>query len=300
VGERVQVEEAVVGEAGLRVDRWATEHLQHLPSRASARKAAKRGDLRLNGEPVESSRFVAPGDVVTLWADDEVPPTNRLMPQVCFADEHMAVVIKPPGVLTNGARHRTLERGLPNVLPRSRATGSLAAARPVHRLDFETTGLVVVARTEQALVELSRAFQERRVHKTYRALVAGRLEQGGRIEEPLDGREAISEVEVLGHTRSLKIGWSTSVRLHPVTGRMHQLRRHLSGIGHAVLGDRRYPSGPVLRKHGLFLASVAVQLPHPVHGEPISVRTELPAKFGVFLAREDRRWRAHHGEEGGE
>jgi 23S rRNA pseudouridine1911/1915/1917 synthase len=137
----------------------------------------------------------------------------------------------------------------------------------VHRLDFETTGLVVVARTEQALVELSRAFQERRVHKTYRALVAGRLEQGGRIEEPLDGREAISEVEVLGHTRSLKIGWSTSVRLHPVTGRMHQLRRHLSGIGHAVLGDRRYPSGPVLRKHGLFLASVAVQLPHPVHGE---------------------------------
>lgn len=295
---KLVVEEGVVAEEGLRVDRWAWTHFTHLASRASARKAARRGDLWIDGAPVESSRFVKVGDRVTLLADDTAPPANHLKPVVHYVDEHMAVVDKPPGILTNGARYRTLERGLPNVLAPSPLPDGLQAARPVHRLDYETTGLVVVARTEQALVALGRSFQERRVHKTYRALVVGRLEEGLRIETPLDGREAVSDVVVLGHTRSLKVGWSTAVRLHPVTGRMHQLRRHLHGIGHPILGDRRYADASPLRKHGLFLASVAVTLPHPVTGAPLTVERPVPDKFGVFLAREVRRWAKHREAEG--
>jgi len=296
VTQRGTIEEGVVETEGLRVDRWAAEHFVRLPSRAAARKAAKRGDLQLNGAPVESSRFVRVGDVVTLALDDVVLPPNRLTPEVVFADEHLAVVVKPPGLLTNGARLRTLERALPNVLRRSSLPDALAAPRPVHRLDYETTGLVVVARTEGAMVALGRAFQQREVHKTYRALVAGRLEEDRVIEVPLDGRDARSEVVVLGHTRSLKVDWSTELTLHPVTGRMHQLRRHLSGIGHAILGDRRYPSGSVLRKHGLFLAAVGLSLRHPTTGEPLALTMPVPPKFGVFQARERRRWARHHGD----
>mgnify|MGYP000604144168 CR=1 FL=1 len=290
------VEAGEVTEVGLRVDRWAADHFARVASRAAARKACKRGDLRLNGEVVESSRFVLLGDVVTLHARDDVRPPNRLVPEVRYVDEHLAVVVKPPGVLTNGVTLRTLERGLPNVLRRSPAVDALPAARPVHRLDYETTGLVVVARTGSALMTLSRAFQERRVHKTYRAIVAGRLEGEQEVDVPLDGREAVSRFVPREHVRSLKIGWSTVVDAHPVTGRMHQLRRHLHGLGHPVLGDRRYVHGPVLRKHGLFLASVAVELPHPVTGDTVAVTMEDPAKFGVFLARERRRWAKWHPE----
>jgi len=290
------VEGAVVDQEGLRVDRWAAEHLERLPSRAAARKAAKRGELLLNGEPVESSRFVHTGDRVELLASERVHPPNRLRPEVRWVDDHLAVVVKPPGVLTNGAAHRTLERGLPNVLPRSSRVDALPAPRPVHRLDFETTGLVVVARTASALVQLSRAFQQRDVHKTYRALVAGRLEGTHVVDEALDGRPARSELHALEHVRSLKIGWSTVVRAHPISGRRHQLRRHLHGLGHPVLGDRRYVSGPVLRKHGLFLASVRVDLPHPVTDARVVVQMDPPAKFATFIARERRRWARWHGE----
>jgi len=289
------VEEGVVQEEGLRIDRWASDHFARLPSRASARKALKRGLLRLNGVVVESSRFVRAGDRVTLRARDDEPVRNHLRPEVVLADEHFAIVVKPPGVLTNGVTLRTLERGLPNVLPRSRRPDALAAARPVHRLDFETTGLVVVARTAQSLMALSRAFQERRVHKTYRAVVAGRLEGEHVVDLPLDGRDARSRFVALEHVPSLKIGWSTVVDAHPITGRMHQLRRHLHHLGHPVLGDRRYVDGPVLRKNGLFLAAIAVRLPHPVDGTVVEASMPVPPKFAVFLARERRRHARWHG-----
>lgn len=291
------VESGTVEEEGSRVDRWACEHFLRLPSRKSARKASKRGDLLLNGAPVESSRFVKRGDVVELHAEDIERPANFLVPEVVYIDPHMAIVIKPPGVLTNGSKYRTLERGLPNAMKRSPEPDALAAARPVHRLDYETWGLVVVARTQRAMVALGRAFEERQVHKTYRAVVAGRLEGSGRIDAPIEGREAVSRYEALSHTRSLKVEWITDVQLHPETGRTHQLRRHLQGIGHAILGDSRYDHGPVLRKRGLFLAAVGLQLPHPIDGTPLSFAVDPPPKFATFLAHQVVRWAKFHPDE---
>lgn len=281
-------------EGAVRVDRWACEHFLRLPSRKAARKACKRGDLRLNDEPVESSRFVQPGDTVTLRAEDVERPPNELVPEVVHADDHFAIVIKPAGVLTNGARYRTLERGLPNAMKRSPEVDALAAPRPVHRLDYETWGLVAVARTQRSLVALGHAFEERRVHKTYRAVVAGRLEGEGVVDTPLDGRPAVSRYRVVGHTRSLKVGWITEVELHPETGRTHQLRRHLHELGHPILGDARYVDGPVLRKRGLFLAAVGLALDHPTTGEPLSFRVDPPHKFPTFLAHQVVRWNKFH------
>ena len=288
------VESGTVEEEGLRVDRWACEHFLRLPSRKAARKACKRGDLLLNGQPVESSRFVRPGDEVVLQAEDLERPANALTPDVVHLDDHMAVVIKPAGVLTNGARFRTLERGLPNVMKRSAEPDALAAPRPVHRLDYETWGLVVVARSQTALVRLGRAFEERQVRKTYRAVVAGRLEGQGTIDLPLDGRPALTHYRVVGHTRSLKVEWITEVELYPETGRTHQLRRHLHHLGHPILGDARYTHGPVLRKRGLFLAAVGVELAHPCDGSPQAWHIAPPHKFPTFLAHQVQRWGKFH------
>ncbi len=287
------VESGTVEEEGPRVDRWACEHFLRLPSRKAARKACKQGELLLNGQPVESSRFVQVGDVIELHAEDVERPANELVPDVVFLDDHLAVVVKPAGILTNGARYRTLERGLPNVMKRSPAVDALAAPRPVHRLDYETWGLVVVARTHAALAALGRAFEERRVHKTYRALVAGRLEGAGVVDAPIDGRSARSRYRVLDHTRSLKVAWITDVELTPETGRTHQLRRH----GHPILGDQRYTLGPALRKRGLFLAAVGLRLPHPVDGHELTLSVDPPGKFETFLALQRARWAKFHPEE---
>jgi 23S rRNA-/tRNA-specific pseudouridylate synthase len=279
-----------------RVDAWASRHFARLPTRGSARRACKRGELLLNGAPVESSRFVKVGDTVAL-KPGVVHPTCDLQPDVAIADAHAALVVKPAGILVNGNRHRTLEHALPNVLPPTDVEDALFAPRPVHRLDFETMGLVAVARSRRALSALSTAFEERRVHKRYEAIVVGRLEGEGTIGLELDGRPAVSRYWSVRPFRSLKTDWCTRVRLEPVTGRTHQLRRHLQHLGHSILGDKRYPTdGLVFRGNGLFLAAVELDVPHPVDsGARMAAQIDVPHKFVAFEKREERRWARWHG-----
>lgn len=284
----------VVEEADLtdepRLDALACRVFDHLPTRSSARKALKREDLLLDGEPARSAWYPRVGQVLTLDLPADRHPPNTLKPQVVFEDEHLAVVVKPAGVLTNGNRHRTLERALPNVL----ATIGGYPPRPVHRLDFETAGLVVVARTPEASAGMGAAFQERRVQKTYRAIAVGLLEGEGRIEAELDGREAVTAWRALEPIRSLHVTWCTELEVRPTTGRMHQIRRHFSGLGHALLGDARYPTGKVFKNNGLFLAAVGLAFDHPVTGAPIRAAIDPPRKFTSFRAREERRWARWH------
>ncbi|MCA9573219.1 MAG: hypothetical protein KC656_35530, partial [Myxococcales bacterium] len=108
--------------------------------------------------------------------------------------------------------------------------------------------------------------------------------------------EACSRVRSVGSFRCLKTGWCTEVELEPVTGRTHQLRRHLLALGHPVLGDSRYVDGPVYRGNGLFLASVLLDLPALDSDGRVVVQAPLPAKFSSFRRREERRWSRWHSE----
>ena len=96
------------------------------------------------------------------------------------------------------------------------------------------------------------------------------------------------------HHRSLHTEWITEVDLRPQTGRKHQLRAHLAGLGHPILGDDRYGEGPVLRSQGLFLFARSLELLHPVTGEPLRIDAPVPPRFASFTEREDRRWQGHH------
>lgn len=278
-------------ESGIRVDALGLREFPEIGSRAGARKALKRQLLLLDGEPARSAWFPREGQLLSFHPDRRLHPPNTLHPEVLFADDHLAVVVKPPGLLTNGNRHRTLERALPNVLPLL----DRYPPHPVHRLDFETTGLVVCGRTAAAVRTLTERFQERSVDKRYRAIVVGRLEGEGRIELPLDEREACTTWRALAFSRSLKVEWCTEIEAVPVTGRMHQIRRHLTHLGHAVLGDRRYTTGPPYLGNGMFLASVGIGFEHPFTGERVEITMETPPKFAVFQAREDARWNRWHG-----
>jgi len=274
-----------------RLDRVALGAFAAYPSRASTRKAAKRGELKVNGVPRRGVHWVDPGDLVErLQPEADRAPPLRIPLQVVHEDDHLAVVVKPGGLATSGPLAATVVRALPFNLTRSTAPDALVRPHPVHRLDAPTMGLLVVAKTAAAHMVLGAAFAERRVDKEYRALVTGRLEGAGELQSPIDGRAAHTRYDVLEHARSLHTGWVTRVRLRPTTGRKHQLRRHLHGAGHAVLGDRTYFGDKVLRGSGLYLFAVRLSLAHPQSGVPLCFEIPEPPKVASFLARETRRW----------
>ncbi len=283
----------------VRIDAAAMTCLD-LPSRNRARKEIKGGRLLLDGLQVETSRRVQPGQRLTLFAPPEPPPVYARDIEIVWADPHFAVVMKPPGLVVSGNRSMTLERALPYNLPPTEADDPLPWPRPVHRLDARTSGLVLVARSLRAQVELGRALQERRITKRYRALVSGRLEGRGVVDHPIDGRDARSRWVALGHTRSLHTGWMTAVDLWPETGRTHQLRIHCARLGHPILGDGRYGPDKILRSAGLFLTAVALELAHPITAEPLLITVDPPAKFATFPAREGKRWERFVAETGAE
>lgn len=291
------IQEVVVSEeAGHRFDRFVWEAFETVPTRAAARKAIRRGEFTLDGERVESGRFVRSGQRVQRH-EPESPWTPLEVDLACaFEDDCLAVVVKPPGFWTNGARARTVERALPFNLRPSDRVDALRRPRPVHRLDAPTGGLLLCAKTSRAMVELGRAFQARVVRKRYRALVVGRMDGEGVVDTPIEGRVARTRWNTVAVTRALHGEWISTVDLWPTTGRTHQLRRHMAGLGHPILGDVIYGiDGLILRGKGLFLWSLEVGFPHPEEGRPVTVAIEEPAKFQGMRAREERRWTKWRG-----
>jgi len=275
-----------------RLDRVAAAVFHGLPRVTAAHKAAKRGELRLNGDVREPGAWVEPGDEIHFAPTARKPPKvyERAI-DVPFEDDHLAVVCKPPGIPVSGNLHRTLEHALSYNLGASKADDALPWPYPVHRLDARTGGLVIVAKRADTRTELGRLFQSREVHKRYRALLVGRLEGEGEVDEPLEGRRSVSRFNALQHTRSLHGEWLTTVDLYPRTGRTHQLRKHMAHLGHPILGDEKYGIlGLILRGQGLFLWAVQLRFRHPESGETIDVEIDEPPKFESHRRREQRRW----------
>lgn len=187
------------------------------------------------------------------------------------------------------------------------ARSDVKKAIPAHRLDKETGGLILCSKTKAVDSFLKKQFRDRRVNKRYMAVLSGRLEPvAGVIDLPLSGQQCSTRYEVLQHSPSGQYGWLTTVNLWPVTGRMHQLRRHTQLVGHHIIGERRYASSLDLphdvynRSQGssagdgstsglLYLWAVEISFPHPVlvdgHGEPRVVTLALaeePAAYSRF------------------
>ncbi|HJN76908.1 MAG TPA: pseudouridine synthase [Myxococcota bacterium] len=281
-------------EVPARLDRFCAVALERIPSRAFARKVIKRGGILLNGETVESSRFVREGDEVVLVDTGRRPArVFETTLQVLFEDRHLAVVDKPAGIPTSGLKHRTLEHALPANLEPSTEPDALERPRVVHRLDVRTQGLVICAKTASAQVALGRLFEQRLVSKRYRALLLGALAGEGIVDSPVAGRTARTRWRAVTTTPSLTPGALTTVDLWPETGRTHQLRRHMASLGHPILGDEAYTSGKVLRRAGLFLAAIELGLPHPVGGNPLRIERSEPDKFTAQRRRERRRFMRH-------
>ncbi len=282
----------------LRLDAYCAQVFDAFQSRNQARKAIKSNRVLVDGEHARTDWFPKAGWIIEAKvAPNAVLPVLKVDLDVPYQDDHIAVVVKPAGIMTRGNHRRTVHRALRHNIDISPLSDALPMPDPCHRLDYKTSGLLVCARTVQARLAILSMFAERRIHKGYRALITGRLDGEGSISAPLDGKECLTNWKAVEHTRSLHVDWFTTVDLIPVTGRTHQLRRHMADIGHPILGDEVYTgSEKLLRKQGLFLASLHLDFVHPITGASVSVSAPEPRKFAVLRERESRRWARHHSD----
>jgi 23S rRNA pseudouridine1911/1915/1917 synthase len=314
-------------EAGRRVDQVLAAR-GDLGSRARVQLMLRAGRVRVNGVARKPSYVLRPGDTVTA-AVEPAAPAPDVMPvaaekplDILYEDGDVLVVNKPAGVVVHpapGHRRDTLVNGLLHHLGGRAANGGgpdpgewtgPLASRPgiVHRLDKDTSGALVVAKSLAAHEHLARQFRERTVTKEYLAVVRGRMPaRDGLIDRPIGrhprerqrmsvrsrrGRSALTRYAVRAD-----YGIASVVRLLPTTGRTHQLRVHLAAAGHPIVGDRLYgrsrsrdravPGGPadaLAHFARQALHASRLEFSHPRSGERVRVRAPLPADLRDLLA----------------
>jgi 23S rRNA pseudouridine1911/1915/1917 synthase len=266
-------------------------------SRTRAQRLIEEGHVTVDGAPRPKRHVLAGGETVRV-DEPEVEPAPAVAPapfRIAYEDEHLLVVDKPAGVVVHpgqGHAQGTLVQALAG-----RVAGGPDPARPgvVHRLDRDTSGVLVLARSEAAHAALSRLLRERRIAREYLALVEGRPPaRTGTIEAPLgrdrrvrtrmstdtdDPRPAVTHFETAGTFPE-----STLLRVRLETGRTHQIRAHLLAIDHPGVGDPEY--GGRLQLPGLgrqFLHSERIAFDHPLQRESVQVRAPLPEDLSEAL-----------------
>lgn len=315
------------GQEPVRIDKYMSEHVQH-SSRNRIQKAADAGFIQVNGTPVKSNYKVRPGDVITLMLDrphyeTTIEPEDIPL-NVVYEDDQLMVINKPAGLVVHpgvGNFHGTLVnaiawhlRNLPSYDPNDPSVGL------VHRIDKDTSGLLVIAKTPEAKTELGAQFFNHDTHRSYQALVWGNFtEDTGRIEgnigrDPKDrqrmavfppgsdiGKSAVTHYRVLE-----RYGYTTLVECRLETGRTHQIRAHMKAIGHPLFGDERYGGTEILwgqrsSTYKAFIHNCLAVCPrqalhaktlgfvHPRTGEQMDFDSQWPDDFGGLIAK----WRQY-------
>jgi 23S rRNA pseudouridine1911/1915/1917 synthase len=294
---------ASADDAGLRLDAFLAAR-GAAPSRAAAQRLIERGAVTVNGEPRAKNHRLAPDERVAVDepAVDEpgAAPGAGSEPvpfEILFQDEHVMVVEKPAGVVTHpaaGHHGPTLTEALAGL-----AGGGPDPERPgiVHRLDRDTSGLLVVARTEEAHEQLARMMKAREITREYLALVEGHPDaEQGTIDAPIGrdranrtvmstrtdrGREAITHFDVIE-----RLPRTALLRVRLETGRTHQIRTHFEAIGHPVVGDQQYGGRESGRRLGLgrqFLHASALMFRHPIARELVRCESKPPVELSQAL-----------------
>jgi len=286
---------ATPDDAGARLDAFLAAPLG---SRARAQRLIEAGLVLVDGRAAPKRHLLSAGELVTVDEPDEPPaPAAPDAPYaVPYGDEHLLVVDKPAGVVVHPARgHRTgtLAQALSPI-----AAGGDDAARAgiVHRLDRDTSGLLVVARSEAVHRALRSALQARAITREYLALVEGRPPaRSGTIDAPLgrdrrvrtrmstdsdDPRAAVTHFEL-----EQALPRTTLLRVRLETGRTHQIRAHLKAIEHPVVGDPDYGTPGRLGLERQFLHAARLAFVHPVTGAAVDVSSPLPDDLRAALNR---------------
>ncbi len=332
--------------AGARLDSWLTSQLEGV-SRVRVQLLLEQESVLVNGAPAKPSLRLEGGERVEVLREPVLPPL-RAVPEaipleIVYEDADLSIVNKPAGMLVHagaGARGDGEDEEAPAENARDRGTlvnallhhygelssGAGDALRPgiVHRLDRQTSGLIVVARNDAAHAKLSAMFAERALKKTYVALVHGHLEADrGTVSAPI-GRDAVRRTRmttrrvngartaishyIVDRRLTTQFGKFTLVRVRIETGRTHQIRVHLSSLGHPVVGDNLYGAPGEIRAEGEqrvmkksrrraletvslsrnFLHAAELEFAHPRTGAPLAFKAPLAPELAGFLEEIER------------
>ncbi|MGJ8659551.1 MAG: RluA family pseudouridine synthase [Cellulophaga fucicola] len=190
---------------------------------------------------------------------------------------------KPAGILVSGNSFKTIDNALEQNITKSNLPDA-TKPRPVHRLDYPTTGLLLVGKTSASILALNKLFQNKEITKTYFAITIGSMPKEGEINTNVDNKKAASIYRVLESVPSKKYEYLNLVKLFPKTGRKHQLRNHLASIGNPILGDAEYGiEGKIVKGKGLYLHAYSLTFIHPFTNEKMNVIKDLPAKYGKIF-----------------
>ncbi|MFZ4483217.1 MAG: RluA family pseudouridine synthase [Chthoniobacterales bacterium] len=289
------MQQLTAAEPSPRLDRWLAAKARPTASRARWQKAIAGGAVRVNGAEAKASDPVQAGDTVEFRLVESAVPAlsaaEEMALDIVFEDEHLLVVNKPAGLVVHpgaGNWEGTLVNGL---LHHCRGLTAGHPSRPgiVHRLDKDTSGVILVAKSDDALTNLAAQFANRTAEKTYLAVVRGKPRTSAGTINGAIARHPIHRQRMTVSTREgarpaetgwrvlLSTGHLSLLECRPKTGRTHQIRVHLRHLGHPVAGDRTYGGGADFPRQ--LLHAWKIRLAHPATGESVAFEAPVPEDF---------------------
>ncbi len=272
---------AIELKAPIRLQEYAVGIFNTIPTKSGIKKAIKKQLLFVNGSIASTAIYIHGGEKIELFQRDTASSFKRLnFPlEVLFEDDFLAVIYKPSGVLVSGNKFVTIANALAQNLQKS-AEPDAVKPQPIHRLDYPTSGVLLIGKTSTAITELSQLFETKKIQKTYHAICIGTMQHAGIIDKPIEDKPARSHYDILKTVNSPRFEFLNLVRLSPETGRRHQLRIHLAAINNQILGDKEYGNPAlILQGKGLYLHASTLKFKHPVSQKQLSISKELPKKF---------------------
>ncbi|MDC6350958.1 RluA family pseudouridine synthase [Zeaxanthinibacter sp. PT1] len=266
----------------MRLQEYGVGIFEATATKSALKKLLKKKCISVDGITASTATMIRGGETIHLNLPTIQKPTKFLeLPlEVRYEDEFLAAINKPAGIAVSGNKFRTIANALPFNLKDSSESDS-CIPQPVHRLDFPTTGILLVGKTASCIRALNRMFEDKQVDKTYYAITMGIMEPIDEIRVPLDEKIAHTTFQILASVPSEKYGQLNLLRLHPKTGRRNQLRRHLAGIGHPILGDRKY--GSEFKGTRLYLHAASLEFRHPIQERLIYIEASLPPYFNKIF-----------------
>jgi len=252
-----------------------------LETGSAVKKAIKKNEIQINGRIGESGDWVKVGDILEYRTSFVKPASINPLINVVHEDKHLLIINKPPGLLSSGETSKSLQNILKSY-PSSQENGALFYPYLIHRLDRQTCGLIIGARTIEARRKLGSMIENHKIVKEYSVIVEGHINHKGQfITTPIDQKKA--KTEILDVRLLPTKDPSSFVRVGLHTGRTHQIRRHFLSEGHPVVGDDIYNKEGLSFGRGLFLMADHLEFIHPITKERIALDVKLHDKFLKYL-----------------
>jgi len=268
----------------IRIQEYAVGIFNTVPTKSGIKKAIKKKLILVNGLPTSTARIIIGGEKITLLNPKNKPLRKSLILRlaITFEDDYLAIIEKPPGILVNGNKFKTIDNALQQNLKKSSQIDAVRP-RPIHRLDYPTSGLLLIGKTSSTIRALNQLFENKKIKKKYYAITIGKMNLKGAIKTYINKKTAITNYKTIQSVKSNRFEFLNLVELSPRTGRRHQLRIHLSSIGNPILGDQEYGiKSLILKGKGLYLHASQLDFTHPITKDKLSITSNLPKKFKMI------------------